>query len=927
MTTYMKSVSCICLTPFLTATFLLAQSDPVSLVNPNAKVVAPVSASLGDPKTQMRILGSYGKLPLSFEANRGQAGDGQAGFLSRTSRYSLFLTADEAVLELNGKTAVTRQANIAAFGHPSKPGSDESKSAVLRMKLCNANAAAWAAGIDELPGTSNYFIGNDPAKWRTNVPTYARVKYAGIYPGIDLVYYGNQAQLEYDFVVRPEADPRVIRIRLEGAKKLRREHGDVVMATAAGDVHLRYPHLYQDVDGNKHTVAGEYIIEGKNQVRFRVGSYDRGKPLVIDPVLAYSTYANEDSGVYGMAMDAMGNAYIIGLTPARGRDVVLTKLNADASAILYTSYLGGTADEYAPAIAVDSVGNAYLTGSTQSTDFPTKNAIQSTNHGYYDAFVTKLNPDGSSLAYSTYVGGSGGDYGASIAVDNAGNAYVTGLAGSSDFPVANALQPVALGQGDAFVAKINASGRAFIYSTYLTGTSLDYASGVVADSSGNAYVIGATDSADFPTVNALQPYHGGRDAFVTKINANGSAYVFSTFLGGSGEEDSGAIALDSGKNVYVVGATTSSDFPTKNPIQATNAGLWDVFLAKINARGNVLLYSTYLGGSGNERAYAQLFGGYGAGIGVDPAGNSYITGGTESNDFPLLNAIQSTFGGVSDAFVAGINASGDSLIYSTYFGGVGVESVAGLAVDPRGSAYVAGSTTGSLPITPAAADRSNGGAFLIKIAPNTFVSVLPAKASFGTLLVGTTNAPKPFVLKNNGTTPLTINRIYIAGANASDFVQTNTCGNVIAVGAKCTVAVSFSPSALNLRQAALVISDSDPASPQALALSGYGTAVSFSPTKLSFGNQPVGTSVSQPVTLTNTGTAALKIFGISVMGANAGDFSQTNNCGAGIPASGQCTITVSFKPTTTGTRAAGVVVKDIGGGGSPQRLGLTGTGT
>jgi len=459
----------------------------------------------------------------------------------------------------------------------------------------------------------------------------------------------------------------------------------------------------------------------------------------------------------------------------------------------------------------------------------------------------------------------------------------------------------------------------------LTGTGFDYASGVVADSSGNAYVVGATESTDFPTANPLQPYHGGRDAFVSKINASGSAFVYSTFLGGSGEEDTGSITLDSVGNVYVVGSTTSSDFPTKNPVQATNAGGWDVFVTKISAAGDGVVYSTYLGGSGNDRAYSpELGGGTGAGIGVDPAGNVYITGSTESNDFPVHNAIQSTFGGKSDAFIAGINAGGDALIYSTYLGGLGAESGAGLAVDSRGSVYVAGTTGSSLPITPAAADRSNGGAFFIKIAPNTFVSGLPAKAYLGTLLVGTTGAPKNFALKNNGTTPLTINRIYVMGANASDFTQTNTCGNAIAAGAKCTIAVSFSPSALNLRQAVLVISDSDPASPQAVALGGYGTVVSFSPTKLSFGNQSVGTSVSQSVTLTNTGKAALKIISISVTGADAGDFSQTNNCGTGMPASGQCTITVTFRPTTTGRRTAAVAVKDNGGG--TQGVPLTGTG-
>jgi len=352
-----------------------------------------------------------------------------------------------------------------------------------------------------------------------------------------------------------------------------------------------------------------------------------------------------------------------------------------------------------------------------------------------------------------------------------------------------------------------------------------------------------------------------------------------------------------------------------------------VFVTKVNAGGNALVYSTYLGGSGNDRAYSpEVGGGTGAGIAVDRTGNVYITGSTESNDFPVLNAIQSTFGGKSDAFIAGINAGGNALIYSTYFGGPGAESGTGLAMDSRGTAYVAGASGSPIPITPAAVDRSYNGAFLSKIAPNTFVSGLPAKATLPRQLVGTTGAPKNFILNNNGTTALTINRIYFAGANAADFTQTNTCGSDVAAGAKCTIAVSFSPSVSNLRQAALVVSDSDPASPQAVALTGYGTVVLFSPTKLFFGNQSVGTSASQSVTLTNTGKTALNITRISVTGPAAADFSQTNNCGTGIPASGQCKITVTFKPTATGTRAAAVSVKD-NGGGSPQGVPLSGTGT
>jgi centrosomal CEP192-like protein/beta-propeller repeat-containing protein len=881
-----------------------------------------------------KIIESYGKLPLAFEANQGQS-DPQVKFLARGPGYGLLLTPTEAMLSVAHSGFNIRGSALSPVGSGRRVQStyqgsmpqDTSPGVVVQMKLLNTNPKTIVSGEEELTSRSHYFIGNDPTKWRTNVRQFAKVRYRDVYPGVDLVYYSRQQQLEYDFVLKAGVDPGKILFGIDGTEALRFEHGDIVLLTSVGNLYLRSPHLYQEENGNRRAIRGRYVLHNNNTVGFDIDSYDRTKELVIDPILAYSTYVNQNQGAFGIALDAARNAYVVGLTSLNGRDVVITKINADGTSVLYTSYLGGTLDEWAPAIAVDSTGNAYVTGSTQSTDFPTKNTIQSTNHGYYDAFVTKISPDGSKLVYSTYIGGSVGDFGASIAVDKAGNAYVAGVTGSSDFPLANALQTSASGQGDAFVAKINPTGSGFVYSTYLTGSNGAYASAVAADSKGNAYVTGGTESADFPTSHALQPYHGGRDAFLSKINPGGSAFVYSTFLGGSGEEDPGAIALDSGSNVYVVGSTTSTDFPTVNPIQETNAGGWDVFVTKVNAGGSALVYSTYLGGSGNDRAYSVLLGGgTGAGIAVDLAGNAYITGSTESNDFPVQNAIQTTFGGKADAFIAGINAGGDALIYSTNFGGPGAESAAGLAVDSRGSAYVAGAVGSSVPITPAAVNQSYNGAFLAKIAPNTFVSGLPAKTSIPIQLVGTTGAPKNLVLNNNGTAPLTITRIYFTGANASDFSQGNTCGSAVAAGAKCTIAVSFSPSASTLRQAALVISDSDPASPQTVALSGYGTVVLFSPAKLLFGNHSVGTSASQSVTLTNTGSTALKITSITVTGAAAADFSQTNNCGTGIAASGQCKITVTFKPTATGTRSASVAVKDSGGG-SGQTIVLSGTGT
>jgi len=471
----------------LTTSFLLPQSNPVPLINQTAKVAPPsvvssINAPQADPKAQARILDSYGKLPLSFEVNHGQA-DARVKFLSRTGGYTLFLTGDEAVLTLRGGKADTNKAKIAGIAHPLKSGMAVPRAGgVLRMKLRHANPAAKVTGADELAGTSNYFIGNDPAKWRSNVPTYAKVKYEGIYPGIDLVYYGNQRQLEYDFIVAPGADPRRIEFDVRGAKRIRRdEHGDLVLKMGEGEIRLHKPVVYQEKNGARQEIAAQYAITEQNRVGFEVVGYDSGRPLYIDP-------------------------------------------------LIYSTYLGGSGDDTGYGIAVDSAGNAYVTGYTSSTDFPTMNPLQPTyGGGAYDAFVAKINAEGSALVYSTYLGGSNDDQGNRIAVDSAGNAYVTGTTSSTNFPTMNPFQAANGGGTDAFVAKLNSPGTALVYSTYLGGSDNDFGYGIAVDSSGNAYVTGGTYSTDFPTKNPLQATFGGglSDAFVAKINATGSAFELS----------------------------------------------------------------------------------------------------------------------------------------------------------------------------------------------------------------------------------------------------------------------------------------------------------------------------------------------------------------------------------------------------------------
>jgi hypothetical protein len=755
---------------FLLSQFLLSQSNPAAVVNPSAA---------SDPKAQARILDSYGKLPLTFEANHGQT-DSRVKFLSRAGGYTLFLTGDEAVIALRGKAKAAAPKGASGFKtipvslkrypdtNPSvKPASEKMTGGVLRMKLRGANPAAEVTGVDELAGTSNYFIGNDPAKWRTGVPTYAKVKYAGIYSGIDLVYYGNQRQLEYDFIVAPGADPRRIAFDVRGAKRILRDaRGDLVLKIGQGEIRWHRPVVYQQKDGARQLVAAKYAITDTGRVGFEVAKYDASRSLYIDPLI-YSTYlggSGYDYG-FGVALDSAGNAYVTGWTastdfptmnpsqPGNGGqyDAFVSKINPAGSALVYSTYLGGSSSDGGQGIAVDAEGNAYITGGTTSTDFPTMNPFQAFLDGSDDAFVTKLNSTGSALIYSTYLGGSGAGSGSGIAVDVSGDAYVTGFTSSTDFPVTpGAFQTKCGGTclGNAFVTKVSPKGSALIYSTYLGGSGVDDGNGggIVVDSAGNAYVTGGTGSNDFPvTPGAFQTTCGGNncaypdfDAFVTKLNPSGSALVYSTHLGGSGDDYGWGIGVDGVGNAYVTGRTSSSDFPTKNPFQSALGGGYDAFVSKLNSSGSALIYSTYLGGSGDEDEF-------GAAIAVDGGSNAYVVGSSSSTDFPVTpRALQTHWGGHGDAFVTKFNSSGSALFYSTYLGGPGggrgkTSSAFGIAVDSAGDLYVTGNTNSpNFPtINPLqSAYGGNGDAFVANmhipvVTTTTTLSCSPNPSTYG----------------------------------------------------------------------------------------------------------------------------------------------------------------------------------------------------
>jgi Bacterial Ig-like domain (group 3)/Beta-propeller repeat len=624
---------------------------------------------------------AYGQLPLSFEVNEGQTAS-QVRFLSHSNGSTLFLTENSAVLSLTQSPQdSTREGQTPA--EPSTmnmdPGSRlggslalprSTTGVALSMNLGGANANATVAGLDQQSGITNYFIGNDPSQWHTDIANYGKVEYQNVYAGINLVYYGNQQQLEYDFVVAPGANPNNIQLNFQGAESISLDaKGDLVLHTAIGDVLQHAPVMYQEINGVRQAVPGSFVLGENGNVSFQVGAYDKSLSLTIDPVLSYSTYLggdDQDEGL-GIAVDSAGNAYLTGdslstnfpttagaFQTSGGGDAIVTKLNASGTALVYSTYLGGSDSlDYGTCITVDASGNAYVSGFTEADDFPTTaGAFQTNPGGGADAFVSKLNMSGTALAYSTYLGGDDNDYeygGNSIAVDGSGNAYVTGSTFSTNFPTtAGAFQTSHasdFGSADAFVTKLNASGTALVYSTYLGGNNDDEGLGVALDSSDDAYVTGGTTSSNFPTTaGAFQTsLGGGGDAFVTMLNASGTALVYSTYLGSTGSAD--AIAVDSSGNAYVTGSTGSTGFPTTaGAFQTTSGGDADAFVTMLNASGTSLLYSTYLGGDASD---------FGYGIALDGSGNAFITGDTYSSNFPTTaGAFQTGFGGDIDAFVS-----------------------------------------------------------------------------------------------------------------------------------------------------------------------------------------------------------------------------------------------------------------------------------
>ncbi len=905
---------------------------------------------------------NHGRLPLTFEANQGQISP-EARFCAHGKGYSAYLSAGGMVLTLRPTKVTARDTTDSALNKNPKQVSG----VTLRFMLLGANSTPEIVGEDQQVGTVNYFIGSDSAKWHRNVPTYARVRYRNVYPGIDLVYYGSHEQLEYDFVVSPGANPRLIRFEIEGASEIALdEAGNLVLQTGGGDLHFQSPVIYQESNGQRVPVRGVYVMTDATHVAFQVTRYDANKPLVIDPVLVYSTYlgGSGDDQPGGIAVDAEGNVYVAGSTdstdfplatlgslPGGNTHVFIAKLDATGSNLIYADYLGGNGQDYGYALALDAANDVYVTGNTASSDFPTVNPFQGTYPGSSNAFLTKISPDGSSLLYSTYFGGNGTDVPANVAVDSTGEMIIAGYTSSTNLPMANAYQssasanPGGLYGNYGFLTRFSADGSSLVYSTYFGGSSnlplncggtpcwvppSSVIAAMVLDTAGNAYVTGTTNTYDFPvtpgtyqTTDTTQ--QNGTVGFVSKFAGNGSLQYSTYFYDASGLfTEPAALAVSQSGSVYVTGITFGAGtFPvTSTSIcdpSVYGFGCNYAFATEFDAVGATLLYSTYLGPNNNDLPQAIV---------LDGNNDAYILGYTGSGSFGLVNGIEN-YSNENDLLLVEIDPTASAQLLATYLGGSGNDqpAPAGMVLDANGNLYISGMTDSSdFPVLQSAfqsllSGSSNG--FIVKIGPASApaVALSPDSLQYASQTIGSSSQPQTVLLRNMSSALLSISSITTTG----DFAETDDCGNDVPAAGSCTFSATFTPATSGTRNGTIVIGDDAAGSPHVISLSGsgLGAVVTLTPSTLVFASTPVGTSaVAQTITLTNSGNATLSISSIQV----AGDYEQTNNCPASLLAASTCSIKVTFTPTTTGTRSGTVTIGD-NASGTPQTIALTGSGS
>jgi hypothetical protein len=938
--------------------------------------VLPSNPAASESLSVSQAQTSYESLPLTFEVNQGQTAS-NVQFLARGSGYTVFLTSGQMTLALRSSALSSATTNVATGALKQKSAitstnlaksspSQKTASSVIQINLVGANENPAMSGENPQPGKVNYFIGNDPKKWRTNVPTYKQVRYKNVYPGIDLVYYGNQSRVEHDFIISPGADPAQIQLDVTGTDRLSIDaNGDLVLNKGNDEIRLQAPVLYQEAGGMRTPVTGQYSVENSTRVFFNVGLYDKTAPLVIDPVLAYSTYLGGSGSdqAAGIGVDAAGDTYITGCSasidfplasqngpPPSVPNAFVAKIAPSGSTLIYADYIGGNSYDCSTALTLDSSNDVYITGSTYSTDFPTVRPYQSSNNSNSAAaFVTEISPNGSSLLYSSYLSGSTHTEANALGVDSSGNIYVSGWTNATDFPTVRAYQSVASpNQGNeygqyGFLSEFAAGGASLVYSTYYAG-SQNVAQGcgscwpspftvitsMAVDASGNAYVAGITNTYDFPTTAGAYQVtnltaNNTSVGFIGKFNSSGSP-LYSTYYGAGTTLPSyqglypGAIAFDSNGSAYVVGTTyydvSAIPVTTPNLCDPSQTNCDSGFISKFDPTGATVLYSTYL--SSNIDAEPES-------VRVDANGDAYVY--SQSAGGPpglLVNPIELYTSG-EDAFIQEIDPTGGTLLFSTFVGGSADDFPGGLALDSSGNIYITGYTDSlDYPVTAAAEQNAYPGgsydAFVAKISTNVApaVAISPSSIQFPDTPVGSSSQASIALLRNMGSAPLTISNITVAG----NFSETDNCTPGVASASNCTLSVTFTPTQMGSLSGFVTIVDNAAGSPHVISLAGNGLApvADLSPSTLTFsGTEITQTSPAQTVTLTNGGNVALSISSIAV----TGEYAQTNNCPASLGIGSNCQIQVTFAPTSDGTQNGTLSITD-NAPGSPQSVTLVG---
>jgi hypothetical protein len=919
---------------------------------------APQTGLIQPPKAAA----AYGKLPMTFERNQGQT-SAKAQFVARGQGYSAYLTAGGMVLSLRLSRVAAETSGAVPVAHAQSPNTP------LQFNLLGAAQNASVVGENQQPGRVNYFFGKDPKRWHTNVPTYGRVRYKEIYPGIDLIYHGNRQQLEYDFEVSGGGNPNLIQFEIKGTDNIYLDSdGTLAVKVNGGELRFLTPVVYQTANGQRTPIGGRYIMKDSAHIGFAIDQYDSSKPLVIDPVLTYSTYLGGSGTEYatGLAVDSGDSVYVGGYTdaadftlstlgsPAAGVDhVFVAKLDPTGSTLVYADYLGGENADEGLAIALDSTNNVYIAGTTQSTQFPTVNPYQATIPGANSAFLSKISPDGSTLVYSTYLGGSADEVVAGVGVDSTGSSIVTGYTTSTNFPVANAYQATASANAGGifgnygFLTKFSSDGMSLVYSTYLGGASNvilscvnqvpcwpqpnSYITGMALDSADNAYVTGNTNTYDFPVTSGAylstdaNPMDGGV-GFVSKFSNAGSLQYSTYFYESSGSfTELDAIAVDGAGSAYITGmALSDGTFPLTSTTICDPAvygqGCNYAFVTKFDPTGSSLAYSTFLG----PNNYAQP-----VALRLDADNDAYVVATTWSNSFSLVNPIE-TYTNTDDSYEAilvELNPTATSELSATYLDGSLDSYAGGLALDSGGNAFILGMTDSTdFPTTQSSFQGVYGGGgldvFVMKVGANSApaVSISPESLQFATQEVGSSSQPQLALLRNMGSSALSISSISTIG----DFAESDNCGTSVFAAGSCTLSVIFTPTASGSRSGSVVIQDDAAGSPHTVSLSGGGSGpdVIFSLSSLSFSTVQTGSSAAQSLRLANNGNVTLSINTIQV----TGDFAQTNNCSTSVPANSSCTINVTFTPTLPGARNGTLTIND-NAPGNPQTLNLTGVGS